>query len=83
MPKKDDPQKMVDISVPVRTLQMSVSGRPGDNCDEAVRNFKDHLRSSALIGPKLEDIRVSQEFGTLEGRDVISYEIDCIFKPEL
>ena len=83
VPKKDDPQKMVDISVPVRTLQMSVSGRPGDNCDEAVRDFKDRLRSSALLGPKLEDIRVSQEFDTLEGRDVISYEIDCIFKPEL
>jgi len=83
VPKKDDPQKMVDISVPVRTLQMSVSGRPGDNCDEAVRDFKDRLRSSALLGPKLEDIRVSQKFGTLEGRDVISYEIDCIFKPEL
>ena len=83
VPKKDEPKKMIDISVPVRTLQMSVSGSPHSACDEAIRDFRDRLRSSALLGPKLEDIRVSQGFGTLEGKDVVSYDIDCIFKPAL
>ena len=81
IPKKDDPQKMVDISVPVRTLQMSVSGSPQYNCDEAVRDFRNRLRFSKSLKSKLEDIRVSQETDTLEGQDVVSYEIDCIFKP--
>jgi len=83
VPQKDDPKKMINISVPVRTLHISVCGSPQINCDEAVRDFGDRLRSSALLGPKLEDIRVSQGFDTLQNQDVVSYEIDCIFKPGL
>jgi len=83
VPKKDDPEKMVDISVPVRTLQISVSGSPQHDCDKAVRDFRNRLRFSKLLEPKLEDIIVSQKTGTLEGQKVISYEIDCIFKPQL
>lgn len=82
VPKRNDPGKMVDISVPVRTLQMSISGSPQYDCDRAVRDFRNSLRSSSLLGPKLEDIRVSQKSDTLEGQSVVSYEIDCIFKPE-
>jgi Tfp pilus assembly protein PilN len=83
VPQKGDPGKMVSISVPVRTLQMSISGNSHYNCDKAVRDFRDRLRFSKLLGPKLENIRVSQKSDTLDGRDVISYEIDCIFKPQL
>jgi hypothetical protein len=83
VPKKEDPNKMIDVSVPVNTLQMSVSGRLQANNDKAVKDFKDRLRLSALLAPKLEDIVVSQKSDTFEGQDVVSYEIDCIFKPEL
>jgi len=83
VPKRNDPGKMVDISVPVRTLQMSISGSSQYDCDRAVRDFRNSLRSSSSLGPKLEDIRVSQKSDTLEGQIVVSYEIDCIFKPEL
>ncbi len=83
VPKKDDPTKMIDISVPVRTLQINVCGSPQFDCDKAVRDFRERLRSSTLLGPKLENIRVSQRFGTFQNRDVVSYQIDCIFKPGL
>ncbi|MDD5328026.1 MAG: hypothetical protein PHY02_09495 [Phycisphaerae bacterium] len=83
VPQKDNPAQTVEISVPVRTLRMSVSGRPQSDNDEAVRDFKDRLRLSALLAPRLEDIIVSQKSGTFEGQSVVSYEIDCIFKPEL
>jgi hypothetical protein len=83
VPQKDDPNKMIDVSVPASTLQMSVSGRSQANNDKAVKDFKDRLRLSALLAPKLEDIIVSQKSDTFEGQDVVSYEIDCIFKPEL
>jgi len=83
VPKKDDPKKMIDISVPVRTLRINVCGSPQSDCDKAVRDFRERLRSSTLLGPKLENIRVSQRFGTLESRDVVSYQIECIFKPGL
>jgi len=83
VPKKDNPQEMIEKNVPVRILRMSVSGSPQYNCDKAVRDFRDSLLSSAFLGPRLENIGVSQESGTLEGRDVASYEIDCVFKARL
>jgi len=83
VPRKDDPEKMTSISVPVRTLHVSVYGSPQTNHDKAVRDFGARLRSSALLGPKLEDIRVSQGFDTLQNQDVVSYEINCVFKPGL
>jgi len=80
-PKKDNPNQMVEIDVLVRTLRLSVSGGPESNCDEAVRDFRDRLRDSALLGPKLENIEVSQKSETQEGHNVVSYEISCVLKP--
>ena len=74
---------MIDIEIPVRTLRISVNGSTLYNSDEAVRDFRDRLWSSAFLGPKLENIGVSEKRETLEGQDVVSYEIDCVFKPEL
>jgi len=81
VPKKDDPDKIVEIDVLVRTLQLSVSGGHKADSDEVVRDFRDRIRDSAFLGPKLETIEVSQKSETREGQDVVSYEISCIFKP--
>lgn len=83
VPQKDDPNKMVVTNVPTSILQMSVRGRSQANNDKAVKEFKDRLRLSALLAPKIEDIVISQKTDTLDGREVVSYDIDCIFKPEL
>jgi Tfp pilus assembly protein PilN len=83
VPKKEDPKKTVDIDVPVRTLTMSVCASAQSDGDKAVRDFQARLRSSAFLGPKLENITVSQEAGTLDKQDVVIYEINCIFKPGL
>ena len=83
VPQKDNPKKMTNISIPIRTLRINVCGSPQSNSDRAVRNFGYRLRSSALLEPKLKDIKVSQGFDTFENQDVVSYEIACIFKPEL
>ena len=81
VPKKDFPDEMVNIDVPVRTLRMSVYGSGEGDSDKAVRDFRDRLQQSVTLGPKLENIRVSQESDTIDGQDVVSYEIDCVFKP--
>ncbi len=83
VPQQDDPNKTIDVSVPANTLQMSVSGRLQADNDKAVKDFKDRLRLSTLLAPKLEDIVISQKTDTFEGQEVVSYDIDCIFKPEL
>lgn len=80
-PKKDDPEQMVEIDVPVKILRLIVSGGPQSNCDEAVRDFRDGIRDSAFLGPKLENIGVSQKTETIEDQNVVSYEISCVLKP--
>jgi Tfp pilus assembly protein PilN len=83
VPKPDNPQEMIEATVPVNILRMSISGGPQYDCNKEVRDFQDRLQSSAFLGPKLENIVVSRESETLKGRDVASYEIDCVFKPRL
>lgn len=83
VPQQNDPNKVINVSVPASTLQMSVSGRLQANNDKAVKDFKDRLRLSALLAPKLKDIVISQKTDTFDGQEVVSYDIDCIFKPEM
>jgi len=82
-PKKDNPNKIVEVDVLVRTLRLSVSGGHQTNSDEAVRDFRDRLRSSEFLGPRLENIGVSKKSETRDGRDVVSYEISCVLKQGL
>lgn len=83
VPKNDDPKKMVEVDVLAKILRVTVSGGSERNCDEAVREFRDRLRASAFLGPKLENIAVAQQSENRQGRDVVSYEINCVFKPGL
>jgi hypothetical protein len=79
---KDDKDKQADTSVAVRTLKLRVSGNPSYDCDREIKAFRDRLRASNVLGPKLEDVVIaSQGHDTLDGREVVAYDIDCIFKP--
>lgn len=80
VPKEDNPQKLVEVDVLVRTLRLSVVGGNQINSDEAVREFRDRLRDSEFLAPRLENIGVSQKSETRGGRDVVSYEISCVLK---
>ena len=74
--------KQADASVTVRTLKLRVSGNPSYDCDREVKAFRERLRASDVLGPKLEDVVIaSQGRDTLDGREVVAYDIDCIFKP--
>ena len=82
VPKPDEPQKKIKINVPVNKLSLTVSDQGQGNCDEAVRDFQDRLRSSPVLGPLLAKIDVSHKTDNLEGKAVVSYTIDCLFKPD-
>ncbi len=83
VPRKDDPTKKVEISVPVRILRLSVSGGQQSNPDKAVKDFMDRLWACDILRSKLEKIGHSQEHVELDGQQLISYEISCLFKPGL
>lgn len=83
VPKKDNPKKKVEISVPVRILRLGVSAGDQRNCDQAVREFMDRLWAAASLGPRLETIGHSQQSVKAEGQNIMSYQISCFFKPGL
>jgi len=83
VPTKEDPGKTEDVSVPVPTLRMNLAATPQSNSDKDVKDFRSRLLASALLGTKLEDITVSQKADKLNGLEVVSYEINCLFKPKL
>ena len=78
----DKKDKTTDTSVTVRTLRMRLCGNPNSDFDREIKAFRDRLLASNVIGTKLEDVVIaSQTNDTMDGRNVISYDIDCIFKP--
>lgn len=80
----DNKDKQADTSVAVRTLKLRVCGNPSYDCDREIKAFRDRLRASNVLGSKLEDVVIaSQGHDTLDGREVVAYDIDCIFKPGL
>ncbi|MGD9109418.1 MAG: hypothetical protein PVG93_00625 [Phycisphaerales bacterium] len=83
VPNYKKPGEEKEISVPARTLRLSLGGSAGSTSDKQVRDFRDKLRSSDELSSKLEDIIVSQEVNMDDGREVISYEMKCIFKPQI
>lgn len=83
VPKKDNPKKKVEISIPVRILSLTVAGGYQGNCDQAVKDFMGRLWDSESLGPKLEKIGHSQEHVKLDDQQLVSYQISCRFKPGL
>ncbi len=82
VPKKGNPKQTENVNVVARTLNMDITGRTQASSGKEVQNFKDRLRHSALLTRELEAINVSQQPAILDGQDVVSYDISCIFKPK-
>jgi len=85
VPRKDDPEKTDNISVPKRILVLNISGAQPGNYAIVIKELRENLKSSTSLGPKLEDIIVSQsqESGKLGDEKVVSYKINCNFKTGL
>jgi hypothetical protein len=81
IPAKDNPAVKIDTSLPVRELRICVCGRDKESSSEAVRKFQESLRSSAALGPTLDQITVSRNTTMLDQQEVILYELNCVFKP--
>jgi hypothetical protein len=80
VPAQDDPTRKIDVSVPVRTLKLSVAGRQAATALDAVQSLQASLRSSPAIGPMLDTITVSQNTAILDSQEAVFYELECVFK---
>lgn len=83
VPDKKNPKKKTEIVVPVRTLHLDIQAAAGPSSDKQVRDFRERLRASESLGDELEDIPVSQQVQQGSSGQIISYEMNCVFKPQL
>ncbi|UCG58447.1 MAG: hypothetical protein JSU70_02860 [Phycisphaerales bacterium] len=83
VPSDEYPEKTQVVSIPSRTLVLTVGGPTDRNCDAAVKEFTNQLEQSTFLGPKLEDIVVSQEAGRLNGAPIVLYKMKCVFRTNL
>jgi len=74
-----NPNMTKEILVPAKTLVLVVQGTAGADND-AVRELREELYNSDVLGPMVENITVSQKTETLGGQSVISYQIDCMLR---
>lgn len=83
-PDRADPNKLKTVAVSTRTLQISLLGdRQSDNI-AAVRTYIDMLRTSPELADRVDDIRlVGQEVDKLRDRNMMRYDIDCVFKAQM
>jgi ribosomal protein L24 len=82
-PSKNKSGEMVEVDVPVRILQINACENSGPGYGQSIRDFQDRLRASPLFSSRLDNISVSQGVDTLKRQDVVSYQINCAFKPGL
>ncbi len=85
--KKQFPDKslsekdIVDKTAAKMVLQVINDGQ-GDYGEE-IKDFRNRLYASPVLGPKLENIVFSRKVEDNSGRETVFYQVECLFKPEL
>lgn len=82
-PKKDDPEKKIDVVVPIKTLKLTMVGETNKNYDISVRKFKQKLTGNKYLGDKLENVDVAQDLTQINDKYFVEYQVSLVFKPEL
>lgn len=80
VPKDNDPNRPVSITVSQRTLALDITGSLPGNYDQIVKDYRNRLKSSDMLAPKLKDIVVSQKPGGSGDDKTVSYTMNFIFE---
>lgn len=80
VPKDNDPNRPVKVTYSQRTLALDITGNLPGNYDQIVKDYRNRLKSSDMLAPKLKDIIVSQKPGGSGDDKTVSYTMDFIFE---
>ena len=80
VPKDNDPNRPVKITVSQRTLALDITGNLPGNYDKIVKDYRSRLKSSDILASKLKDIIVSQKPGGSGDDKTVSYTMDFTFE---
>ena len=74
------PKQKVNINVSRRMLVLDISGSELRDYGSEVENYSKRLKSSPVLGPKLEGIEFSQKPGSAGDLNTVSYTMNLMFK---
>jgi Tfp pilus assembly protein PilN len=72
--------RTVNVTVYKRKLVLDISGSELRDYGDMVQKYSNRLKSSQVLGPKLENIEFSQKPGTAGDLNTVSYTMNLIFK---
>ena len=75
-----DPKLTENVTVFRRTLVLDISGSELRDYGSEVENYSKRLKSSSVLGPKLENIEFSQKPGSAGDINTVSYTMNLMFK---
>ena len=79
--QKGNPDKKVNISVPARTLALSLLSDVDDNGDAAIQQFQKKLLGTEPFKKHVREIVIAlREPDNVNDSEVIRYELNCILK---
>ncbi len=76
----DDPNRPGNVNVTRRTLTLDISGSAGGSYDAVVRDYGERLKSSPVLGPKLENVVFSQRAGQFGEETTVIYTMNLTLK---
>ena len=80
IPSKNNPKRMVNVTVFKRRLVLDISGTELRDYGDVVQGYANRLKSSSVLGPKLEGIEVSQKPASSGDVNTVSYTMNLKFK---
>jgi hypothetical protein len=77
-------KKKINISVPTRTLVVSLYSVSADGNDAAVRDFQRSLMVAEVFQECVKDVMIAlREPDKIQGNDVVRYELNCVLNTKL
>ncbi|MBW8002143.1 MAG: hypothetical protein FVQ80_08975 [Planctomycetes bacterium] len=78
VPRKDDPDRKINIPVSARTLLINTYSFTNYDSDHAVKQFQQNLLASKWFKDNVQDIVVaSRRPENIDREDIIMYELNC------
>ena len=78
VPKKDDPNRKINVPSSARTLLINTYSLTGYDSDYAVKQFQNDLLTSQWFKDNVQDIVVaSRKPENIDREDIIMYELNC------
>jgi hypothetical protein len=81
VPQRSDPEKMIIVPVYNRTLSIELHTQSQDDSDDIVKKFQEDLANESVTKTLIDKVIIfSHQPVVIDGKEVVSYIMNCTFK---